>query len=255
MATIDPQALHGKVALVTGAGSGIGRATSLAFAAAGATVVSSDMVCESGEETAMRIREAGGDACFIRADVTKPDEIRALISSTVERYGQLDCACNNAGIGVVGRFHEISEEDWQRTLAVNLSGVFHCMQQEIVQMLRQGHGSIVNIASIAGLVGLRDSAAYVASKHGVVGLTRTAAIELAPEGIRVNAVCPGFVHTPMVVRPNTPAGAIADISARHPIGRLGTPEEIAAVVVWISSDAPSFVTGHTLVADGGYTAL
>lgn len=248
--------LEGKVALVTGGSSGIGRATALAFARAGAKVVVSDVAVQGGEETARLIREAGGDAVFIRTDVSQPDEVEALIRQAVETYGRLDCAFNNAGIeGESAPTAECSLENWQRVLAINLTGVWLCMRYEIAQMLRQGGGAIVNTASVAGLVGFRGIPAYVASKHGIVGLTRTAALEYATAGIRVNAVCPGVIQTPMIERftAGNPA-ALQQLLALEPIGRLGRPEEVAEAVVWLCSDAASFVTGHALAVDGGLVA-
>lgn len=248
--------LEGKVALVTGGSSGIGRATALAFARAGAKVVVSDVAVQGGEETARLIREAGGDAVFIRTDVSQPDEVEALIRQAVETYGRLDCAFNNAGIeGESAPTAECSLANWQRVLAINLTGVWLCMRYEIAQMLRQGGGAIVNTASVAGLVGFRGIPAYVASKHGIVGLTRTAALEYATAGIRVNAVCPGVIQTPMIERftAGNPA-ALQQLLALEPIGRLGRPEEVAEAVVWLCSDAASFVTGHALAVDGGLVA-
>jgi NAD(P)-dependent dehydrogenase (short-subunit alcohol dehydrogenase family) len=248
--------LAGKVALVTGSASGIGRATALAFARAGAKVVVGDVAVEGGEETVRMIKHAAGEALFVKADVSKATEVEALIQQTVAAYGRLDCAHNNAGIeGLRLLTAEDTEENWERVLAINLKGVWLCMKYELGQMLTQGSGSIVNTASCMGLVGLRESGAYVASKHGVVGLTRTAALEYAKAGIRVNAVCPGVIQTPMIER-----GArlypqmIEAVVAAEPVGRLGRPEEIAEAVVWLCSDAASFVTGHAMAVDGGYMA-
>ena len=253
-----PGYVEGKVALVTGGASGIGRATALTFAREGAKLVIADMHEEGGQQTVHMIRENGGNAIFVQVDVSKAAEVEAMISTTVETYGRLDCAHNNAGIGSRPRapLHECTEETWDRVLSINLKGVWVCMKYEIIQMLNQGSGSIVNTASIMGLVGSwSGTAAYNASKHGVVGLTKTAALEYATAGIRVNAVCPGYIHTPLIQEALTSNPALeAQIVARHPVGRMGKPEEIAEAVVWLCSDAASFVTGHTMTVDGGYVA-
>lgn len=247
--------LRGKVALVTGAGSGIGRASALAFAREGARVVVADVNVTGGEETVQRITQSGGEAIFVSADVSRADDVQRMVDRTVGTFGRLDCAHNNAGIATGGQTHEIAVEDWGRVLAVNLTGVFLCLKYEIAQVLAQGGGgAIVNTASIAGLIG-SFSAPYVASKHGVIGLTKATALEYAQQGIRVNAVCPGVIPTPLV------EWAIAnwpDLKERwlasEPIGRFGTPEEVAAAVVWLCSDAASFVTGVALPVDGGWVA-
>ncbi len=247
--------MRGKVALVTGAGSGIGRASALTFAAAGARVVVCDVAADAGEASVQMIQAAGGEAAFIPADVSVSDQVAALIGHITERYGRLDYAHNNAGIEPGGgTFIDYPEAAWDRLMGINLKGVWLCMKYEITQMLMQGGGAIVNTSSIFGLVG-GGSVAYVASKHGVVGLTKTAAVQYATAGIRVNAVCPGFIETPMLERALSggPEARTA-LVARHPIGRLGTPEEVAEVVVWLCSDAASFVTGQTLGVDGGYVA-
>ncbi len=250
--------LDGKTALVTGGGSGIGRATSLAYAKDGARVVVADVNVEGGEETVQLIKEAGGEAILVHADVSKPEDTQAMVAQAVEAFGSLDCAFNNAGIGGSRDRHltaDYLEEDWDRVISINLKGVWLCMKAEIPQMLKQGGGAIVNTASIAGLVGLTGTVAYVAAKHGVTGLTKAAAMEYAKSGIRVNAVCPGYIHTPLVQRLlDDHEGFEERVAARHPIGRLGEPEEIAQAVVWLSSDAASFVTGHNMPVDGGYMA-
>jgi NAD(P)-dependent dehydrogenase (short-subunit alcohol dehydrogenase family) len=251
-----PGRLDGKVALITGGASGIGRATALTCAREGAQLVIADMNEDGGQQTAHRITEQGGKAIFVRTDVSKAVEVQALISQAVATYGRLDCAHNNAGISGGGRAltAEYAEETWHQVIAVNLTGVWFCMKYEIPQMLQHGGGAIVNTASVAGLIGGRGLAAYVASKHGVVGLTKTAALEYAQQGIRVNCVCPGVIHTPMTERGLNDPERRARIIASEPMGRAGTPEEVAEAVVWLCSDAASFVTGHTMTIDGGYVA-
>ena len=249
--------LEGKIALVTGGGSGIGRATSLAFAREGAKVVVSDVNADGGEETVSTIKEAGGESTFVYADVSRPTDVEALVRRAVETYGRLDCAHNNAGIegDISSKLHEYSEDTWDRLMDINLKGVWLCLKYEIQHMLEQGGVAIVNTASAAGLVGSRMLSAYVASKHGVVGLTKAAALEYAQDGIRVNAVCPGIIDTPMVRRLLAGReGYESTISSRQPVGRLGNPEEIAEAVVWLCSDAASFVTGHAMAVDGALTA-
>lgn len=249
--------LEGKVALVTGGAAGIGRAAALAFAGSGAAVAVSDLKKERGEEVARAIAESGGKAIFVRADVSEPADVVRLVDTTVATFGRLDCAFNNAGIeGKLDTTADCSEENFDRTIAVNLKGVWLCMAQEIRQMLKQSTGgAIVNMASVAGLVGFRNLPAYVASKHGVLGLTRTAALEYAGSGIRVNAVCPGVIHTEMVDRITGRDPAMeAQFIGLEPMGRMGTPEEIAAAAVWLCSDAASFVTGHPMTIDGGLVA-
>ncbi|HEV2425836.1 MAG TPA: glucose 1-dehydrogenase [Terriglobia bacterium] len=248
-----PEAESNKVALVTGGTSGIGRAAALAFAGRGDRVAISGRRASEGEETARLARESGSDAIFIRADVTVPAEVQALIERTVERWGRLDYAFNNAGItGEMARTADCTEENWQRTLSTNLTAVWLSMKYEIREMLKRAGGVIVNNASVAGLVGMRGGPAYSASKGGVIQLTRTAALEYAKKGLRVNAVCPGFIETPM-----TDAHARENpdlepwIRKIQPMGRLGSAEEVAEAVLWLCSDAASFVTGHALVIDGG----
>jgi NAD(P)-dependent dehydrogenase (short-subunit alcohol dehydrogenase family) len=248
--------VEGKVALVTGGASGIGRATALTFAREGAKLVVADMNEDGGHQTVHMITEKGGEAIFVQVDVTSASAVEAMISKTVETYGRIDCAHNNAGIsgGLSARTAEYPEDAWHQVIAVNLTGVWLCMKYEIPQMLHHGGGTIVNTASAAGLVGGRGMSAYVASKHGVVGLTKTAALEYAQQGIRVNCVCPGVIHTPMTERGLSDPELRARIIATEPIGRVGTPEEVAEAVVWLCSDAASFVTGHTMTVDGGYVA-
>lgn len=251
-----PGLLDGKVALVTGASSGIGRASALAFAREGAKVVAADVAVEGADDTVRLIKAAGGDARFVRADMARPAEIEALVRATVEAYGRLDCAHNNAGVpGAEAKTVEYPLADWERVIAVNLTGVWLCMKYEIAQMLAQGGGAIVNTASVAGLQGFSRYSAYTASKHGVVGLTKTAALEYARAGIRINAVCPGYIRTGMTqpVLDRRP-GLEARVSSIEPLGRIGRPEEIAEAVVWLCSDAASFVTGHAMPVDGGLMA-
>ncbi len=247
----------GKVALVTGAGGGIGRATALAFAREGARVVASDVAGEGGEETARLVADAGGEALHVACDVTRPAEVEALVAAAVDSFGRLDCAHNNAGVeGAYGRTADCDEENFDRTCAVNLKGVYLCLKAEIAHMLDTGGGgAIVNTASVAGVEGAKNLPAYVASKHGVMGLTRTAALEYATRGIRVNAVCPGPIRTRMLeaIMEENPRMEPAMIAA-VPMRRLGAPEEIAEAVVWLCSDRASYVTGQGLVVDGGFTA-
>ena len=245
-----------KIALITGGGSGIGRATALAFAREGAKVVVADYNAEGGQRTVAMIKNAGGEAVFVATDVSNPKDAESIVARTVEKYGRLDCAFNNAGIeGEFVTTPECSIDNWRRVISINLDGVFYCMKYEIAQMLKQGGGAIVNTSSGAGLVGLPGAPAYVAAKHGVAGLTKTAALEFARANIRVNAVCPGFIRTPMVERV-LDRGVFDEqrIIESEPIHRMGKPEEIAEAVVWLCSDAASFVTGVPMPVDGGYVA-
>lgn len=248
------QQFQGKVVLVTGASSGIGRATALAFAREGAKVVVSDVTIDDGNETVQFIKKAGGEAVFVKADVAHAADVETLVQQTIATYGRLDCAHNNAGIsGPLTAVADTAESKWDRVIAINLKGVWLCMKYELQHMVKQGSGAIVNTASGAGLVGIAGASAYVASKHGVLGLTKTAALEYAKQGIRVNAVCPGVIETPMVQRLiDRHPGAAEAMVAGHPIGRVGKPEEIAEAVIWLCSDAASFVTGLAMSVDGGY---
>jgi NAD(P)-dependent dehydrogenase (short-subunit alcohol dehydrogenase family) len=248
--------VQGKVALVTGGGSGIGRATALRLAKEGAKVMIADYMPEGGDRTVKMIKEAGGEAAFVEADVSITKQVEAMVNKTVQTFGRIDCAFNNAGIeGRMADTIECSEEIFDRTIAINLKGVWLCMKYEIPQMLKQGGGTIVNTASVAGLVGFERLPAYNASKHGVVGLTRTAALEFAQKKIRVNCVCPGVIRTPMIERMLDSRGfSEQELNAGEPVGRMGQPEEIAEGVIWLLSDASSFVTGHPMVIDGGWVA-
>ena len=242
---------EGKVALVTGGGSGIGRASALTFARDGANIIVADVDVNGGEATVQMIKKDGGEAIFVRTDVTKAAEVEALVNKAVETYGRLDYALNNAGGSVSNvSIDNCSEGEWDGVISVNLKGIWLCMKYEIPQMLRGGGGAIVNTSSVAGLVGFTNNAAYTASKHGVVGLTKVAALEYAKNSIRVNAVCPGFIRTPLLER----IMAVKKLQSFGPMERLGTPEEVAQTIVWLCSDAASFVTGIAMPVDGGYIA-
>jgi len=243
----------GKVALVTGAASGIGRATALAFAQSDASVVVADVDAQRGEETVRLITDIGGKAVFQACDVSNEVHVQALVDRAVSEFGRLDFAHNNAGINNLG-VDEWETSHWDRSVGINLTGVMLCMRMESKIMLEQGAGAIVNTASINGLVGNASQAAYTATKHGVVGLTRHAALRWARKGVRVNCVCPGVVDTPMVEGVTARPELRKIVEGMTPMGRFGKPEEIAAGVLWLCSDAASFVTGHPLVIDGGATA-
>lgn len=244
--------LEGKVALVTGAASGIGRASAFAFAREGARVVLADVALEEGESVAAAIREAGGDARFQATDVREEAQVVALIAAAVEAFGRLDCAHNNAGVsGAEGAVHDLELEGFEGTLRINLIGVFLCMKHELRAMRKAGKGSIVNTSSGAGVVAAPGLAPYCVSKHGILGLTKTAALENARTGIRVNAICPGSVDTPMLQAHMGRSPAVEKmIRSSQPGGRLGTPEEIAEAAVWLCSDRASFVSGASLFVDG-----
>ena len=245
--------LLGNVALVTGAASGIGRATAVLYAAHGAKVLVSDMNETGGKETVSEIKQAGGTAMFMKADVSDPRQCEELVKEALANYGSLDIACNNAGIsGESQPVADMSIDGWNKVISVNLSAVFYCCKYELLQMEKQGKGVIVNMASILGAVGFANAAAYVAAKHGVLGLTQNAALEYSAKGIRINAVGPGFINTPLL-------NAIDDatktaLAGMHPIGRLGTSEEVAELVIFLSSDKASFITGSYYNIDGGYLA-
>lgn len=247
----------GRVALVTGASSGIGRATALAFAKEGAKVVVAARRNIQGEETAQMIRDNGGKAIFVRADVSKAKDVESLVNTVAEEYGRLDCAFNNAGISspTPGLLADLSEEEWDSVTDTNQKGIWLSMKYEIPLILKQGRGAIVNMSSILGLVGTSLGVGpYIASKHAIIGLTKAAALEYAPQGLRVNAVCPGFIRTELIEIVTSAPGVEEALVAAHPIGRLGNAEEIAEAVLWLCSDSASFITGQSLVADGGYIA-
>jgi len=243
-----------KVALVTGGSSGIGRATALAFARKGAKVVIADWV--ENLETMDMIENLGGDAIFVKCDVSKSADVKAVIEKTIATFGRLDFAFNNAGIeGTSAPTQDCTEENWDKTIGINLKGIWLCMKYEIPVMLKKGQGVIVNCASVAGLVGFQGLPAYVASKHGMIGLTKTAALECAKLGIRVNAVCPGVIQTAMIDRlTGKKKEAVEQFTDLEPVGRFGKPEEIANAVVWLCSDEASFVTGIAFPVDGGFVA-
>lgn len=249
--------MKNKIAVVTGAATGIGRATAIVFARDGAKVAIVDINEKELKETAEQIKQQGGEVLSLVADISKEDDIQKMIQKTVDTFGKLDIACNNAGIGGdSAATGDYSTEGWDKVLNINLRGQFLCMKYEIEAMLKNHSGSIVNISSILGHVGFAQAPAYVAAKHGLLGLTKTAALEYAEQGIRVNAVCPGFIETPLLEK----AGITTDeenkqyIISLHPAGRLGKAEEVAEAIVWIASEKASFVMGHPLLVDGGYIA-
>ncbi len=248
--------MNGKVALITGGGGGIGRAASLAFAHKGVKVAVADLNQESGEETVKQVKDAGCEAEFFQVDVSDEDNVKAMIDSVIETFGGLHFGINNAGIeGAQHPLHEMPSDNWHRVVNINLSGVYYCMKYEIAHMLKNGGGAIVNTSSVAGLVGFASLAPYVASKHGVTGLTRNAAVEYSAQGIRVNSIHPGAIRTEMVARAIKDNPGLGDqIGSMHPIGRMGEPEEIANAMVWLCSDEAGFVTGHTMTVDGGMVA-
>jgi len=251
-------AMTGKVALVTGGSSGIGRATCVRFAREGATVVLAARRAAEGEQTAQLVRAAGGEALFVPADIARPAEVQALVATCLARFGRLDYACNNAGIeGPLGPLAECSEAQWDTVMGINLKGTWMCMKAEIPPMRAQGGGAIVNVASILGLIGFPGLGPYVATKHAIIGLTKTAAMEHAQDHIRVNVVCPGLIDTAMADR--FTGGPQTDVEkfvlSLKPMRRRGTPAEVAEAVLWLCSDAASFVTGHSMMVDGGLMTI
>jgi NAD(P)-dependent dehydrogenase (short-subunit alcohol dehydrogenase family) len=252
-----PDAFEGKVALITGGSSGIGRSVAVALAERGGRVVIADVDSDGGDRTVRELKDAGRETLFIKTDVADAVQVKAAVEKAVSAYGRLDCAFNNAGLmgSPAARVSEGTEENWDRVIDINLKGAWLCMKYEIRAMRKQGGGAIVNAASAAGMSGAFASAPYIASKHGIVGLTKAAALECAQQGIRVNAVCPGYIRTPMLEKLTRIAPAIEQhLIEREPMGRLGTPEEVATAVLWLLSDEASFVTGHALVVDGGILA-
>ena len=243
-----------QVALVTGAASGIGRATALAFARAGTKVVVSDWNEKGGSETAHALQALGAESVFIPCDVSQPTQVQSLFERAIQKFGRIDHAFNNAGTeGKTAPLHESTTENWNQTLGINLSGVYWCMREEIPVMLRQGGGTIINCASIAGVRGFAGMAAYTASKHGVIGLTRSAALDYAHQNIRINALCPGVIHTPMIDRfTQGDAAAAQQLASGAPIGRMGKPEEIADAVLWLCNPNAAFVIGTEIIVDGGW---
>lgn len=245
--------LESKVAIITGAGSGIGKATAELFASEGAKVVISDISEKNGEAVVEVIKKSGGEAFFVKADSSKAEDNEALVRQTLQKYGSLDIAVNNAGIGgPFGPTGEYPIDGWKKVIDINLSGVFYGLRYQIPAMLEKG-GSIINIASILGQAGTKMSPAYVASKHGVVGLTRAAALEYADKKIRINSVGPGYIKTPLVMN-SLDSDALSSLVGLHPIGRLGEPQEIAEMLLWLASSKSSFVTGAYYPVDGGYLA-
>lgn len=247
--------LDNKVALITGAASGIGRECAIALAREGAKIVVSDVAENGGNETVQMVKDAGSDAIFVKTDVANPEEVEALVQKAVDQFGGLHIAVNNAGIsGEPSMTADYSIEGWQKVIDINLSGVFYGVKYQIPAMLNSGGGSIINMASILGAVGFATAPAYVAAKHGIVGLTQTAALEYSAQGVRINAVGPGFIRTPLISDLEEDEASNDMLVSLHPLGRLGEPEEVAALVLWLASDQASFVTGAYYPVDGGYLA-
>lgn len=250
--------LKEKIVIVTGAASGIGRETAKAYAKKGASVCISDVDNNGLKETEEQILKKGGNVLAITADISNENNVKKLVNTTVKKFGGLDIACNNAGVGgELNTTADYSVEEWDRVININLRGQWLCMKYQIPEILNRGGGAIINVTSILGKVGFANAPAYVAAKHGLVGLTKTAAIEYSSKGIRVNTIAPAFIDTPMLERAGLTTGMEMkeQIIKLHPIGRLGTSREVANAIVWLTSDEASFITGHTLLVDGGYTAV
>jgi NAD(P)-dependent dehydrogenase (short-subunit alcohol dehydrogenase family) len=254
--TMPAKTFQNQVALITGAAAGIGRATALAFARQGARVVVSDWDERGGIETVRQIQAAGGEAIFQGCDVSNAAQVKTLVDRAASQFGRIDHAFNNAGVeGAVAPLGDSSIENWNRTLGINLNGVYFCMKEELSVMLKQGSGSIVNCSSIAGVRGFAGMGAYVASKHGVLGLTKSAALDYAAKKIRINAICPGVIHTPMIDRfTGGDEKAAQSLASNAPMNRMGRPEEIADAVLWLCQPGAAFVTGTEIVVDGGWCA-
>lgn len=248
--------LKGKVAIITGAASGIGEATAKLFASEGAKVVVSDISEEKGSKVVEEIKDAGGEAIFVKSDTSKPEDHEKLVKETVKKFGKLHIAVNNAGIGGASALTgDYPIDSWQKVIDINLSGVFYGLKYQLPEIVKAGSGSVVNVASILGQVGFANSAAYVASKHGVVGLTKSAAVEYAKEKVRVNAVGPGFIYTGLVNEETMGKEALTFLEQKHAVGRLGTAQEVAELILFLASDKASFITGSYYPVDGGYLAV
>jgi NAD(P)-dependent dehydrogenase (short-subunit alcohol dehydrogenase family) len=248
--------MRGKVAVVTGAASGIGRATAELFAVHGAAIVAADIDKEGAQETLQKVKKTGGKGIALEVDIANEDHIRSMVEETIENFGRLDFACNNAGIeGEQAMTAECTHENWNKVTDINLQGTWLCMKYELPELLKVEDGAIVNVSSIAGVLGFPGIPAYVSSKHGINGLTKTAALEYADKGIRVNSVCPGAIETPMIDRfVGEKSEERNELKAQHPMGRFGYPEEVAEAIVWLCSEKACFITGQILGVDGGFTA-